>query len=72
VLTIHNTEINERGLAHLENLTNLRTLYLCVPVSDVGLLSLKKMKNLRDLYIGDVAIESRTFLQSQLPDVGVY
>ena len=72
LLTIHNTAITERGLVHLEGLTNLRTFYLCVPVTEVGLRSLKKMTKLDDLYIGDVADESRDFLQSQLPDVGVY
>ena len=72
LLTIHNTEITERGLVHLEGLANLQTFYLCVPVSELGLPSLKKMTKLDDLYIGDVADESRSFLQSQLPDIGVY
>lgn len=71
-LTIHNTAITERGLVYLEWLVNLRTFYLCVPVTEVGLRSLKNMAKLNDLYIGDVADESRTFLHSQLPDVGVY
>lgn len=71
LLTIHNTAIDEYGLIHLEGLRNLETLYLCVPVTDVGLRSLKKMTKLSDLYIGDVGAESRDLLQSQLPAVCV-
>lgn len=72
LLTIHDSRITEHGLVHLERLTKLHTFYLCIPVTEIGLRSLQKMINLKELYMGDVAAESREFLQSKLPDIGVY
>ena len=54
---------------HLEGLNKLETLYLCVPVTDVGLRSLKKLTSLEHLYIGDVdedAYDCREFLSANL------
>ena len=57
---------------HLERLKQLRTLYLCVPVTEVGLRSLKQLNALENLYLGNVPDESHDLLKTELPDVGVY
>ena len=71
----YSKNIEDDDLVHLENLTNLKYLYLggCSRISDDGITHLKKISSLKELYLFETRVSDAGIrdLQRALPDCKV-